>query len=160
MGDPGVDPQGQSRRRACLLTPSSGSPPPLSSWKRLCKVTHGDELQKRTPDKARMLMKVSDLVSPRVPLATGQVSAHLGAGALCRRPEGRPAQVRHDFSFLALRPCWAGGQQRSGTPGSRRSCRGCSGFGQHSDTCSNRTCGTYRSLLSSRGLSQKGGLLG
>ncbi|OWK02703.1 SETMAR, partial [Cervus elaphus hippelaphus] len=36
-------------------------------------------------------------------------------------------------------PWWASGQLRNGIPDSRRSCRVCSGFEQHSDTCSSRT---------------------
>ena len=83
-----------------------------------------------------------------VPLATGQVCDPPWGGnssqQVVQPSEGSRVQSRHDFSgsgrlFLALSLWWAGGQLHNGIPDSKQSCQVCSGFEQHSDTCSNRT---------------------
>lgn len=83
-----------------------------------------------------------------VPLAIGQVCNPPGGGnsshEVVQPSEGSRVQVRHDFSdsgrlFVAVSLWWAGGRLHSGIPDSKRSCQVCSGFEQHSDTCSSRT---------------------
>lgn len=134
------------------------------------KVKHGDD-----PPKMHHTIKHKHWHAPAiwsretVPLATGQTCYSLEVGILYTRSVwssgGSRLQGRNHFLALERLPLAvssqrAGGQPHNGIPGWMQSYLVCSGFERHSGTYSNRTYGTCRIHLSSRGLSQKWGLLG